>query len=140
MKNLKVKAKEPNANALTKHTIIVLSNCGFEVWRQNNGGVYDPTKKVFRSNSVKKGVPDVIGYHRKTGCFICAEIKAGKDKLSEPQKLFLASVTRAGGFAFTIRSLDDIAELYVKFRPLKKPSTLIAHHDNNLKATIIQKL
>jgi hypothetical protein len=108
--------KQPTANELTKHTIKVLDTCGFEVWRQNNGGVFDPTKKVFRRNSATKGIPDVIGYHRKTGVFVCAEIKAGKDRLSEEQKLFLSNVIKAGGNAFTIRTIDDITILYEIFK------------------------
>lgn len=106
------KTKKVTANALTKQTIKILSLHGFNVWRQNNGGVYDPTKKAFRRNSSTPGVPDVIGYDKKTGVFVCAEIKAGKDKLSIFQERFINDVIRAGGSAFVIRTVDDIDYLH----------------------------
>lgn len=99
-------------NDLTKQALRVLSLSGFQVWRQNNGGVYDPVKKVFRRNSSTPGVSDIIGFHRKTGQFLAAEIKAGKDKLSPEQIQFLEDVKNAGGVALVIRTTDDLNELH----------------------------
>jgi hypothetical protein len=71
--------------------------------------VYDEAKKCYRKNPQHlKGVPDVIGFHRKTGVFISVEIKAGKDKLSVAQIEFLKTVTRAKGLQFVIRNMDDL--------------------------------
>ena len=53
------------ANQLTVQTLKALSLKGYHVWRQNNGGVYDPVKKVFRRNSSTPGVSDIIGFHKK---------------------------------------------------------------------------
>lgn len=108
-----MKKKSPvkiTANALTKHTLRVLDLKGFHCWRQNNAGVYDPTLKVFRANSSTAGISDVIGFNRKSGQFIAAEIKAGKDKLSKEQGMFLNSVERSGGVALVIRSIDDLEQ------------------------------
>lgn len=99
------------ANVLTQQTLRVLGLKGYFAWRNNNGGVYDPTKKVFRANSTIKGVPDILGYCKKTGRFLCIEIKAGKDKLSREQAGFLLSVSDAGGISYIIRSTDDIEKL-----------------------------
>jgi hypothetical protein len=80
----KAKASKPvtSANALTQQVLRVLGLKGFKVWRQNNGGIYDPVKKVFRANSSTLGISDVIGFHKRTGLIIACEIKVGRDKLS----------------------------------------------------------
>jgi hypothetical protein len=100
------------ANQLTVQTLKALSLNGYHVWRQNNGGVYDPVKKVFRRNSSTPGVSDIIGFHKKTGVFVAVEIKAGKDKLSPYQERFLADVKKAGGVAMVVRNMDDVEALY----------------------------
>lgn len=103
-----------SANALTKHALRILDLKGFKVWRQNNGGVWDPGKKVFRANSSTPGISDILGFHRRTGVFIACEIKAGKDKLSNEQEMFLKSVERSGGFALVIRTIEDLEN----FKPI----------------------
>lgn len=100
-----------NTNNLTKQALKVLSLAGFHVWRQNNGGVFDPTKKVFRRNSSTPGTSDIIGYNRKTGQFIACEIKVGKDKLSAAQELFLADVRNAGAIGIVIKNIDELIEI-----------------------------
>lgn len=100
------------SNTLTVHAIKALSLNGCHVWRQNNGGVFDPTKKVFRRNSSSPGVSDIIGFHKRTGIFIAVEIKAGKDKLSPYQERFLEDVKNAGGISMVIRTMDDIEAVY----------------------------
>lgn len=103
------------ANALTKHTIRLLDLKGFNVWRQNNGGVYDPTNKVFRRNSSTPGISDIIGYHKKTGKFIAVEIKIGKDKLSPYQEQFLSGVNKAGGIGVVIKDMDELEKFAKQF-------------------------
>lgn len=99
-----------SANTLTKHALKILDLKGFYVWRQNNGGVYDPVKKVFRANSSTPGISDIIGFHKRTGQFIACEIKAGKDRLSKSQELFLDSVKRSGGVALVVRCIEDLEQ------------------------------
>lgn len=104
-----------NTNALTKQALRVLSLCGFHVWRQNNGGVYDAKIGGYRRNSSTPGISDIIGFHKKTGQFIACEIKTGKDKLSPCQERFLADVSKSGGLAMVIKdtdALDKIIEMY----------------------------
>lgn len=116
-KSLAQKKSAPKANVLTKHTLRALDLIGFHVWRQNNGGVYDPTKKVFRRNSSTPGISDILGFHRKTGKIIAVEIKAGKDVLSVYQMNFLDQVFKSGGYSFVVRSFEDIetiAKLFSK--------------------------
>lgn len=100
-----------SANALTHEALRLLRLKGYYVWRQNNAGIYDPVKKIFRRNSATKGIPDIIGFHRKTSQFIACEIKAGTDRLSEEQKNFLNHVRIAGGIAIVIRNSDDLVKI-----------------------------
>lgn len=84
---------------------------GFYVWRQNTIGVFDVEKKVFRKNkNTKKGVSDIIGFHKLTAKFIAVEIKIGNDKLSLHQSIFLKDVEKANGTALVVRSFDDYLE------------------------------
>jgi hypothetical protein len=99
------------ANKLTKEAIRLLTMKGFQVWRQNNGGVFDPVKKVFRANSSTRGISDVIGFNKRTACFIACEIKVGKDILSSEQQQFLTDVERAGGIAVVVRDSNDLKKL-----------------------------
>jgi hypothetical protein len=111
----KVKLPSTSANSLTKHAMKVLTLKGFKVWRQNNAAVYDEKKKVYRANSSTPGISDILGFHLKTGQFLACEIKAGRDKLSTEQKIFLEEVAAAGGIALIIRSADDL-ENFIKGR------------------------
>jgi hypothetical protein len=104
--------KPISANALTKAAIHYFSAKGFECWRQNSAGLYDPTKKVFRSNSTKKGISDIIGFHKHTSQFLACEIKIGKDKLRPEQTEFLRQVEKAGGVALVIHSVDDLENFF----------------------------
>lgn len=99
------------ANALTKQTLRMLDLKGFHVWRQNNGGVYDPIKKVFRAGSSTPGISDILGFHRRTGLVIAVEIKVGRDKPSQAQLDFLAAVVKAGGIGKIVRNSDDLETL-----------------------------
>lgn len=96
------------ANALTKQVIKILWIKGWQVWRQNNAAIYDPTKNIFRSNSTIKGISDIIGFNKKDARFIAIEIKVGRDKLSVEQKLFLEYVNKAGGVGLEVRKIEDI--------------------------------
>ena len=100
------------ANDLTKSIVTFLNLSGWKVWRQNNVGIFDTKKKVFRSGNNLKGVSDIIGFNKKTAQFIAVEVKIGKDKLSEPQTDFLASVISSGGVAIVAKSFDGFMEAY----------------------------
>lgn len=109
---MKPTLKPTSANALTQEAIRVLTLKGYVVWRNNNGAVWDPKKKVFRKNkSSLLGVPDILGYHKGTGVILAAEVKSGKDTVSKDQERFLASVKASGGIALVIRSSDDLVKI-----------------------------
>jgi len=96
------------ANNLTDAIVTYLNLQGHFVWRQNNGGVYDPKKKVFRKNpNHKKGVPDVCGVH-KQGYALFVEVKAKGDRLSDEQKQFGVKASMRGAIWIMAHSLDDV--------------------------------
>jgi hypothetical protein len=103
----KPKGQSPT-NALTQAVIKLLHLRGFEAWRQNNAAVYDASFGGYRANSTKRGISDVLGYHRKTGRFAAVEIKIGSDTLSDEQAAFLADVIAAGGFGCEGRSVAQV--------------------------------
>lgn len=104
----------------------VLKLSGFKVWRQNNGGVYDPVKKVYRRNSSTPGIPDIIGYKDNGATFVGVEIKVGKDKLSPAQVDFANGLQKSGGWYWVVKTFDDadkIAELFKQPPMIKRIST-----------------
>lgn len=96
-----------SANSLTQGILKYLAATGWRAWRQNSAGVYDANRGFWRKGSGTPGVPDIIGFHLKTGIFIGIEIKYGKDKHSPEQRDFLAQLHRANGISMTVRSVDD---------------------------------
>lgn len=99
-----------NTNALTKEAIRVFSLCGFYCYRNNNGGIYDAKFGGYRRNSSTPGISDIIGYEKKTGKFLAVEIKVGADKLSPYQQRFLDGVASSGGYAYVVKTVDDLTE------------------------------
>lgn len=110
----KTDLKPITANALTKEAIHYYSAKGFECWRNNNTGVWDAKKCCYRANSAKKGVPDIIGYHKRIGQALWVEIKAGKDKLSIEQSQFLNDAKKANCCVAIIRNIDDLENFFKK--------------------------
>ena len=140
--------KPPTANELTNAVVKFLGLHGYMVWRQNNTGVFDPTaalgkmrpalrggltpkqregmckramQKSFRNNPGINGLPDVIGFHRKTGVWIAAEIKAGKDKLRPEQKHFLETLHKSGGECYVVRSTEQFVNEWCAYHRQPSP-------------------
>ena len=106
-----------SANIVTRAIINYLGHGGYKVWRNNNMGVYDRKTAKYRKNpSQLHGVPDIIGFHRKTGIFIAVEVKIGKDKLSYAQEMFLKEVVDSRGIAIVAHSFDDFFDKFKNIR------------------------
>lgn len=104
--------KKQSANSLTDSIVNYLNLRGHFVWRQNNGGVFDPTKKIFRKNpKQKKGVTDVCGIH-KFGYGLYVEVKVGNDRLSDDQIIFREEIRKRGGIWIEARSIDDVLKVF----------------------------
>lgn len=100
-------------NETTKAIIRHLTFSGFKAWRNNTVGIWDPVKKVFRKNPHQlNGVPDIIGFSRRTGKFIAVEVKTGRDSASNAQRLFLSELSKAGGIAMMVKDYDDFVQQF----------------------------
>lgn len=78
------------SNQITKHVIEELTWKGFHVWRQNQVPVRG------RGFIGQKGLPDVVGFCKKSGKALYAEIKGEGDSLSEVQIEFMTKAKEAG--------------------------------------------
>jgi len=80
-------------------------------WKNNQTGVWDPKRKVFRKSKniyAINGVADILGcYH---GKFIAIEVKSEKGRLSDSQKRFIENIEKVGGIAFVARGAKEAAE------------------------------
>ena len=90
-----------SASNLTKMMLDFLKDGGNEVWRNNNLAVRG------RAFIGRKGVPDIIGYNKKYGYFVCCEIKAIADRLSADQMVFLEELSMSGGTAMLCQQVRD---------------------------------
>lgn len=100
------------ANRLTTAIINYLGYKGIFAWRNNNTGVYDPVKKVFRRNPAQlNGVSDIIGV-APNGKFIGVEVKIGSDKQSDFQKRFEAEIKERNGVYLVAKNLDDVTKYF----------------------------
>ena len=90
-----------SASELTRMMLTFLENGGNEVWRNNNLAVRG------RAFIGRKGVPDIIGYNKKYGFFVCCEIKAIGDRMSADQIVFLEELSLAGGCAMLCHQVRD---------------------------------
>jgi hypothetical protein len=84
---------------------------GVFAWRNHSTGIWDPVRRVFRSNVGLRGVSDVLGV-LPGGRFLAVEVKGPSGRLSKEQVAFLASVTQAGGVALVVKDVRELdAEL-----------------------------
>lgn len=91
-----------------EYWIIKTEKKGF-FWTNNNIGVFDPIKKIYRKNQSRhslKGVSDIIGIV--DGRFIAIEVKNRTGKLSPEQRQFINKINVSGGLAFVARSIEDV--------------------------------
>lgn len=119
----KMRAARKGTTDLTAWAINYLNNTGvFHVHRSNNFPSQRITKKEvvvnafdefgkpieikyekvdihFKSNNIKETILDISGF-RADGIHFEAEVKTGKDKLSEGQVKRIKDITNSGGIAF----------------------------------------
>ena len=78
-------------------------------WRNNNGAVYDPSKKLFRANNsiwTPKGISDILGIYQTK--LVAIEVKRPKCYPTKEQKIFLNTINEQGGIAFVARGIEDV--------------------------------
>jgi len=78
-----------------------------KAWKNQSVGIFDPTRKTFRSRSKYqiKGVSDILGIYR--GKMICLEVKTKVGRLSPEQKLFIEEMRKLGAFSACVRSVPE---------------------------------
>jgi hypothetical protein len=92
---------------------------GILAWRANNTGIFDPTRRCFRSFHGLKGVADLLGILPRTvrladdalatfGSLLAVECKRPGQKPRPEQAAFLDEVSRRGGLAFCVHSLKEL--------------------------------
>lgn len=94
----------PESKLLGEIRLILGREPGLVLWH-NSAGVakYGDSKVRY---GLCRGASDLIGIGP-GGRFVALEIKSARGRVSVEQKLFLALVTRMGGFAAVLRSVED---------------------------------
>lgn len=101
-------------NPLTNAIIDFFNFKGHKATRINTTGVFDPTRKAFRTGHRSAiGCGDII-ICLKGGLYCEIEIKTGKDKQSENQLLRQKDIERAEGRYFVVKDIDNFLELAKK--------------------------
>lgn len=102
---VKTKLKGSTANSLTDSIIKIIKLKKGWATRINNMGVYDASRKIYRTSNTEKGTADIHGCLN--GRHLSIEIKIGKDKQSEEQKKMQEKITLAGGWYCIAKTLDQ---------------------------------
>ncbi len=115
--------KPPTEAAVLRSCLDYLRLRKILCWRANNGGVYDPARKRFRSFHGLKGVADILAvlpvdgrsdcgnYTRRFGVLLAVECKAPGKRPSPEQAAFLAAVEAAGGVGCWVTDVSDLAAI-----------------------------
>lgn len=121
----KPKYTDNSANSLTKSIIAWIELNGFQAERINNTGRYVDNKKTVKNimgqsitigsgqyipGTGTKGTADISATIK--GKSIKIEVKYGKDRQSEAQKEYQATIERSGGVYFIAKKFDDFYNFY----------------------------
>lgn len=96
-------------NDLANHICYWVNQWGGLAFIHDSVGIYDPVRKVMRSNKNpfrKKGVADILGIWRIKPLAI--EVKVGRDRLSPVQTEFRVEWERHGGLYILAYGLLDV--------------------------------
>ena len=89
-------------NTLKRDILDYLTRLGHPVWNTNIGR----TRGHYKTGI--PGLPDIQGYHKKTGKAIFIEAKILPNQLTPDQTIFLFHANRAGCIALKAESVDDV--------------------------------
>lgn len=94
--------------SLRNAIVQLLTSFGIFCWANETTGMWDAKRGAYRANRKRlRGVSDILGVLR-DGRFLAIEVKVGRDKCSEAQEHFIATITARNGVAFVARSVDDV--------------------------------
>ena len=116
--------KDDSANGLTQCITAFLNFSGWQAERINTMGVYREGKKIqvgentrqlkgkWTPSTSTKGSADISATIK--GRSVKIEVKYGKDKQSEVQKMYQESVEQAGGIYYIAKDFDNFLLFYDK--------------------------
>lgn len=93
---------------ITDKAIKELSWSGCEVWRNNNIAIRG------RKFIGRKGVPDIVGFHKIHGTAVYCEVKTESDRLSEEQIAFMDAAKAAG--CIVLMAVDDNGYQLIEYK------------------------
>ncbi len=98
---------------LVRNCLELLRLRGCFCWRNNTGGLAVGKRFVHFGQAGSADILGIVGPGGtpKAGRLIACECKVGRNKLTEAQSLFLATISDHGGYAWCVRSLKDLEEL-----------------------------
>lgn len=102
---LKKKFRDDTANGLTNCLQAWCNVNGAHFQRMNTTGQYDAKLKRYRRSGATKGVTDTLIVHQ--GKTLNIELKIRRDKQSDDQKKIQASIEKAGGIYWIVKTFDD---------------------------------
>ena len=97
------------ASVLTACLKYLTQVAGVLAWRSNNAGVYDPTRKCFRSFRGLKGVSDILGVLA-DGRLLAVECKRPGEQPTAEQQAFLDAVNQRGGLAVCVHGVGELVD------------------------------
>jgi hypothetical protein len=103
--------KAPRESDLVRACLAYLQLAKVPAWRNNSGAAAfagPAGRKRFVRFSVE-GCSDILGVLPPAGRLLAVECKRPGGKLTPAQAAFLSAVGAAGGLAFVVRSVDDLA-------------------------------
>jgi hypothetical protein len=99
---------DDTANALTRAIMVWAEVNGASASRINTTGIYDVKRGIYRHSGATRGVADIDLIIN--GRAVKIEVKIGKDKQSEAQRLYQQRTEAAGGVYIIARNFDDFLE------------------------------
>ena len=82
-------------------------------WINKTQGTWDNNLKIFRKNTTKKGIADILGI-LPNGKFLAIEVKKKGNYPSPEQKEFIANINGRNGVALVAYSVDDVIDSFKK--------------------------
>lgn len=96
-------------STIQSEIMLAISKAGHRVWRSNAGRIkteYGGVVQLF-----PKGYPDLTGFRKEDGKYICIEVKDHKGKLGKEQKRFAKFAFNQNIIYGVCRSADEAMEL-----------------------------
>lgn len=96
-------------NVIQNAILEYLSIRGIFCWRNNNQPTYDAKTKRYRAKSKYSlnGIPDILGI-LPDGRFLGIEVKTQTGRVSDAQKVFIATGLKNNALVFVARSVGDV--------------------------------